>query len=196
MDPFPPTPHDIALSIILYVLCCLTYHTIFIIYEWLFLCNSSQVFFIPPCCWSFQVDSWTLLEQFSFLDSCLVVDLCQGMEVGVPSVQSLSRVWLCNPMNCSSPGSSVHGIFQARTLEWIAMSLVRGSYRPRDWAWVSCIAGRVFIVWATREALIILKNRSNYWFFSLNKLQKQGFNLIKMFIWHILTYLLYIITDK
>ena len=86
MDPFPPIPYDIVLSITLYVLCCLTYHTIFIIYELFFLCNSSQVF-IPPYCWSFQVDSWTLLELFSFLDSCLIADLCQGMEVGVPSVQ-------------------------------------------------------------------------------------------------------------
>ena len=83
---------------------------------------------------------------------------------------------LCDPMNCSSPGSSVHGILQARTLEWVAIPFFGGSSQPRDQAWVSRIAGRVFTVWATREAFILLKNRSNYWFFSLNKLQKQGFN--------------------
>ena len=59
---------------------------------------------------------------------------------------------LCNPMDCSPPGSSVHGILQARKLEWIAMPSSRGSSQPRDWTWVSCPAGRFFTVWATREA--------------------------------------------
>ena len=39
---------------------------------------------------------------------------------------------LCNPMDCSLPGSSVHGIFQARVLEWGAIAFSRGSFRPRD----------------------------------------------------------------
>ena len=56
-------------------------------------------------------------------------------------------------MDCSPPGSSVQGIFQARTLEWVAISFSRGSSQPRDWTWVSCTAGRFFIDWATREAL-------------------------------------------
>ena len=47
-------------------------------------------------------------------------------------VKSLSRVRLCNPMDCSLPGSSVHGIFQARVLEWVAISFSRGSSPPRD----------------------------------------------------------------
>ena len=55
-------------------------------------------------------------------------------------------------MDFSLPGSSVQGISQARILEWVAISFSRGSSRPRDQTWVSCIAGRVFIVWATREA--------------------------------------------
>ena len=61
---------------------------------------------------------------------------------------------LCDPMDCSLPGSSVHGIFEARTLEWVAISFSRGSSRPRDWTWVSRIVGRLFTVWATREALV------------------------------------------
>ena len=65
----------------------------------------------------------------------------------------LSCVRLCDPMGCSLPGSSVHGIFQARTLEWVAISFFRGSSRPRDWTWVSRIVGRRFTIWATREAL-------------------------------------------
>ena len=59
---------------------------------------------------------------------------------------------LCNPMDCSLPGSSVHGLFQARVLESVAISFSRGSSQPRDWTWVSHIAGRRFTIWATREA--------------------------------------------
>ena len=51
---------------------------------------------------------------------------------------------LCNPMDCSLPGFSVHGIFQARVLEWVAISFSKGSSRPRDRTQVSCIVGRRF----------------------------------------------------
>ena len=51
---------------------------------------------------------------------------------------------LCDPMDCSPPGSSVHGILQARILEWVAISFSRGSSQPRDRTQVSCIAGRFF----------------------------------------------------
>ena len=54
-------------------------------------------------------------------------------------------------MDCSPPGSSVHGIFQARVLEWVAISFSRKSSRPRDWTQVSCIVGRRFAIWVTRE---------------------------------------------
>ena len=53
-------------------------------------------------------------------------------------------------MDCSLSGSSVHGIFQARVLEWIAISFCRASSRPRDRTWVSHIAGRCFTIWATK----------------------------------------------
>ena len=58
---------------------------------------------------------------------------------------------LCDPMDCSLPDSSVHGIFQAIVLEWIAISFSRGSSRPRYWTRVFCIVDRRFTVWATRE---------------------------------------------
>ena len=58
---------------------------------------------------------------------------------------------LCDPMDCSLPGSPVHGIFQAIVLEWIAISFSSGSSRPRDWTRVSHIVDRHFTVWATRE---------------------------------------------
>ena len=56
------------------------------------------------------------------------------------------------PMDCSLSGSSIHGIFQARVLEWIAISFSRGSSRPRNGTRDSRIAGGRFTVWATREA--------------------------------------------
>ena len=58
---------------------------------------------------------------------------------------------LCDPVDCSPPGSSIHGILQARILEWVAISFSRGSSWPRDQTWVSHIAGRCFNLWATME---------------------------------------------
>ena len=66
-------------------------------------------------------------------------------------VKLLSRIRLCDTMDCSLPGSSVHGIFQPRVLEWVALSFSRGSSRPRDRSRVSHIVGRHFTVWATRQ---------------------------------------------
>ena len=57
-----------------------------------------------------------------------------------------SCLTLCDPMDCSPPGSSVHGILQARRLEWVAMPFSRGSSQPRDQTFVFCIAGRFFTV--------------------------------------------------
>ena len=68
---------------------------------------------------------------------------------------------LCDLMGCSPPGSSVHGIFQARILEWVAISFPRGSSQLRDLTQVSHIAGRCFTAWATREAPIPLEIRLN-----------------------------------
>ena len=51
---------------------------------------------------------------------------------------------LCDPMDCSPPGSSVHEILQAKILEWVAVPSSRGSSQPRDRTWVSHIAGRFF----------------------------------------------------
>ena len=64
-----------------------------------------------------------------------------------------SHVQLCvTPMDCSPPGSSVHGILQARGLEWVAMSSSRGFSRPRDWTWVSCVSSLVGRLFTTSAA--------------------------------------------
>ena len=57
-------------------------------------------------------------------------------------------------MDCILQSSSVRGILQARILEWVTISLSRGSSRPRDWTLFYYIAGRFFTIWATREAHI------------------------------------------
>ena len=59
-------------------------------------------------------------------------------------VQSLSHVWLFDPMDCSLRGSSVHGVSQARILEWVAISFSRESSRPRDQTQVSRLSGGLF----------------------------------------------------
>ena len=69
-------------------------------------------------------------------------------------VKSLSHVRLFVTPDCSLPGSSIHGIFQARVLEWVAISFSRGSSQPRDRTWVSRIVGRHSTIWATREVFV------------------------------------------
>ena len=66
---------------------------------------------------------------------------------------ALSCLTLWDPMDCDPPGSSVHGVIRARTLEQVISPFSRGSSWPRDWTPVSCIAGGFFTVWGTREAL-------------------------------------------
>ena len=95
--------------------------------------------------------------------------LWSQMHVCVPDLQQLPG-WLqenccclvsqsclfCNPMDCSLPGSSVHGITHVRILEWVAISFSRKSSQPRDQTSVSCIGRWIFFFffyhWATREA--------------------------------------------
>ena len=65
---------------------------------------------------------------------------------------------LWDPMDCNSTGSSVHGILQTRILEWVATSFFRGSSQPKDWIQISHIEGRLFTIWAIREALWFIYN--------------------------------------
>ena len=68
----------------------------------------------------------------------------------VKFTQSCPSLW--DPMDCSLPGSSVHWILRARILEWVAIPFSQGSSQLRDWTQVSHIVGRIFTIWATREA--------------------------------------------
>ena len=83
-----------------------------------------------------------------------ILSLLQGIFLTQESNQGLlhCRWLLCHPMDRDLPGSSIHGIFQARILEWVPISFSRGSSQPKDRTWVSHTAGRLFITGATREA--------------------------------------------
>ena len=62
---------------------------------------------------------------------------------------------ICDPMDCNPPGSSVHGILQARILECVVIPFSRRSSGPRDQTWIFYIAGIFFTILATREALLM-----------------------------------------
>ena len=74
--------------------------------------------------------------QTTFLNFHFLISVCVLVAQSCPT--------LCDPMDCSPPGSSVHGILQAGTLGWVATSFSRGSSRPRDQTCVSCITGKYF----------------------------------------------------
>jgi len=95
-------------------------------------------------CWSaFQKESTQICT--SFLDLHLFLCCCCRVTELCPA--------LCDPVNCSPPGSCVQGISQARVLEWVAVSSSRGSSWPRDQTRVSCIGRRVLDLCATWEAM-------------------------------------------
>ena len=88
----------------------------------------------------------TITEVFIYLFLFVIWSLC-------PTV--------CNPMDFSPPGSSVHGIFQAKILEWVAIPFSRGPSQAKDWthvSCVSCIAGGFLTCWAIGEALLFTSN--------------------------------------
>ena len=103
------------------------------------------------------VGLWLLPDHLT----CLLRNLYAGQEATIRTRYGItgkeieaaqSRPILCDPMDCGIPGSSFHGVFQARVLEWVAISLSRGSSQPRNRIQASHIAGRRFTIWATREA--------------------------------------------
>ena len=102
---------------------------------------------------------------------CALRSLCTSLKAPLcrrsKSLQSCPT--LCDLMDCSPPGSSVHGILQARTLECIAISFSRRSSQPRDWEdfflFLSSIAGGFFAFWITRESypFIHFPNCTDVW---------------------------------
>ena len=136
--------------------------------KWLYLANFSAWFIVEPqkCLWRLIIMHFSSLcretgraslkldapKQCEFLlfSNCLHL----SWHLVCVSVAQLCLT-LCESMACSLPDSSVHGVLQARILEWVAISSSRGSSLPRDWSQVSCTAGRFFTVWATSEAQLL-----------------------------------------
>ena len=81
---------------------------------------------------------YLLIYRFKKVHRCSVTNSC---------------LTLCHPLDCRPPGCSVHGISQAKILEWIAISYSRESSHPRDWTHVSCIGRWVLQHWATQEVI-------------------------------------------
>ena len=113
--------------------------------EWLFNCKRLRVFLVPS------------LRNRKDFKSTLVWFLSTYLMLCCAK----SCLTLCNPMDCSLPGSSVHCILQARILEWVAISFSRVSSQPRDRIQVSRITGEFCTIWATREAPTYLSLAEN-----------------------------------
>ena len=131
-------------------------HTCICIYTYIY-----DIIFTPSAIY------WWTLKLFLYLGYCEYM-ICSSLSLDdAPFIsstalscvcaQSLSHVLFCNIMDCSPPGLSVHGIFQARILEQVAISSSRGASQPRDGIQVSCsscIGGQILYHWATWEAFI------------------------------------------
>ena len=82
--------------------------------------------------------AWTAANQAPLSTGFSRQEYWSGLLFPSPHICSVCPT-LCDPMDCSPPSSSVHGIFQASILEWVAISYSRGSFRLKDWASISCI---------------------------------------------------------
>ena len=134
--------------------------------------STKWVFVVKSRCWR----GWFLIESLRgesislpFLVSrgclhALTHDNCLASAFLYPNVSLISSCWsgakpcpiLCDPIDCSLPGSSVHGISQARILEWMAISFSKGSSRCRGQTQVSCIDREILYYWTTREGFDLL----------------------------------------
>ena len=104
--------------------------------------------------------SWVALHALDYnfeLHKPLYHDKAMWSMIALCVLVTQSCTTLCHPMDCSPPGSSVHGIFQSRILEWVAIPFSRGSSLLRARIWISRIAGG-FTVWATRDDTFAHRN--------------------------------------
>ena len=113
------------------------YCLFFLISNFCNLFSALTLLYSPTCISKIILSSFPFLTQYENV-KVLVIQSCPT---------------LCNPMNCSPPDSSVHGILQAGILELVAISFSKWSSRPRDGTRVSHTAGGFFTIWDTREIL-------------------------------------------
>ena len=104
----------------------------------------------PTCYWRNQKGN----KNFSRNKWQWKYDYSKPIKSESESEAAQSCLTLCHRMDCSLPGFSVHGIFQARILEWVAISFSRGSSRPGDWTRVSCTVGKCQNLWDAAKAVL------------------------------------------
>ena len=109
------------------------FHMIYSAYKLKNRCDNIQPWCISFFIWNQSVVPCPVLTVVSW-------PACRFLKRQVKSLQSCPI--LCIPMDCSPPGSSVHGILQARILEWVAIPFSRGFSQPRNQTWVSCVASK------------------------------------------------------
>ena len=144
----PPSPNRVSPSHFfpLPKVIFLRQQELFLLFPWakphrsLLLCCSHA----PPCC--SQLCPLMMLIAWN-LRTRIILRFCRSPKYLPWKCQSVMSD--SQPHGCSLPGSSVHGILQARTLEGVAIPFSRGSSRPGDQTWVSFMAGRFLTVWAT-----------------------------------------------
>ena len=157
---FPPLSSRILSSVLLNLYCIFPFH--FCILQLQTFSLSSCIIFISLRTFSFCLFSWFcwLIFVFSQLTELLwkiILNSLSGSSCVLCSVAQ-SCLTLCNPMNCSPPGSSVRGIFQAGILEQVAISCCRGSSQPQVRTCVSrisCIERQILYYCATWEAPVL-----------------------------------------
>ena len=96
--------------------------------------------------------------------------ICVYSSIAAVSLLTHARL-SCNPIDCSPPGSSVHGISQVRILEWVVISFSREFFWPRDQAHVPCIRRKVLYQWVTEGEFCSF-------IINLNARQKHGSNIL------------------
>ena len=130
--------------------------------QWCHPTISYSVIPFSSCLQSFSASGSFQMSQFFTSEDLRENHCCKPLQGSlVENVLYSVKMWLshqvvsdsCDPISCSPPGSSVHGISQTRILEWVAISFSRGSFWPRDWTRVSWTAGGFYTDLATREAL-------------------------------------------
>ena len=131
-------------------------------------------------CWVFSKDG-SLVKVLTVVlilavPRSLSKDMCFSLQLMKVKLKvAHSCLSLCNPMDCNLPISSVHGVLQARILEWVAISFSRGSSQPRDWTRVSRIAARFFTPYRENVFLsAFLQNQDTRAQFPISKLGKRG----------------------
>ena len=122
-----------------------------------------KVFCLPPRI----LHLWQYLYSIYAEEELICGTLCSSSNIPEPAMKvkvlvTQSCLTLCDPMDCSPSGSSVHGILQARILEGIAISFSRVSSWPRDRTRISLTVDRRFTVWATREVPVECITESNF----------------------------------